>query len=252
MPNPHRPARPRPRLPPTQAPPPSHASHAHRKPRPLEATPPRAAKFSRLFRLLPSLDVAVGAKKSKAEKLRQVRRLEKVSEEVSLGASRPSTLTFSRRHNFSPDVTSLEGREKSRQPVTSREGQSRRPRIETRTYNLPEKAKQRTGCQPNCRDKASPAQSSWPPQRAVCTKAVREGGQRLGGTLFGLHRRTGWKEKRGRKKKEEEEEEEKKKDLQDIQGLISVDRSSKATQPLTIPRPIQVVCKGSSPRNRQV
>ena len=45
---------------------------------------------------------------------------------------------------------------------------------------------------------------------------------------------------------------EKKKDLEDIQGLISVDRSSKATQPLTIPRPIQVVCKGSSPRNRQV
>ena len=31
-----------------------------------------------------------------------------------------------------------------------------------------------------------------------------------------------------------------------MQGLISVDRSSKATQPLTIPRPIQVVCKGSS------
>ena len=31
-----------------------------------------------------------------------------------------------------------------------------------------------------------------------------------------------------------------------------MDRSSKATQPLTIPRPIQVVCKGSSPRNRQV
>ena len=43
-----------------------------------------------------------------------------------------------------------------------------------------------------------------------------------------------------------------KKDLEDIQGLISVDRSSKATQPLTIPRPIQVVYKGSSPRNRQV
>ena len=43
-----------------------------------------------------------------------------------------------------------------------------------------------------------------------------------------------------------------KKDLEDIQGLISVDRSSKATQPLTIPRPIQVVCKGSSPKNRQV
>ena len=37
-----------------------------------------------------------------------------------------------------------------------------------------------------------------------------------------------------------------------MQGLISVDRSSKATQPLTIPRPIQVVCKGSSHRNRQV
>ena len=37
-----------------------------------------------------------------------------------------------------------------------------------------------------------------------------------------------------------------------MQGLISVDRNSKATQPLTIPRPIQVVCKGSSPRNRQV
>ena len=44
----------------------------------------------------------------------------------------------------------------------------------------------------------------------------------------------------------------KEKDLEDIQGLISVDRSSKATQPLTIPRPIQVVYKGSSPRNRQV
>ena len=43
-----------------------------------------------------------------------------------------------------------------------------------------------------------------------------------------------------------------KKDLQDSQGLISVDRSSKATQPLTIPGPIQVVYKGSSPRNRQV
>ena len=47
-------------------------------------------------------------------------------------------------------------------------------------------------------------------------------------------------------------EKKKKKDLEDIQGLISVDRSSKATQPLTIPRPIQVVYKGSSPRNRQV
>ena len=31
-----------------------------------------------------------------------------------------------------------------------------------------------------------------------------------------------------------------------------MDRSSKATQPLTIPRPIQVVCKGSSSANRQV
>ena len=42
------------------------------------------------------------------------------------------------------------------------------------------------------------------------------------------------------------------KDLKDRQGLISVDRSSKATLPLTTPRPVQVVCKGSSPRNRQV
>ena len=35
-------------------------------------------------------------------------------------------------------------------------------------------------------------------------------------------------------------------------SLISVDRSSKATQPLTIPRPIQAICKGSRPRNCQV
>ena len=38
-------------------------------------------------------------------------------------------------------------------------------------------------------------------------------------------------------------------DLQDRGGLISVDRNGKATLPLTIPRPIQVVYKGSSPRN---
>ena len=38
-------------------------------------------------------------------------------------------------------------------------------------------------------------------------------------------------------------------DRQDLQGLISADRNSKATLPLTIPRPIRVVCRRSSPRN---
>ena len=60
------------------------------------------------------------------------------------------------------------------------------------------------------------------------------------------------KKKKKKEKKKIEKGKKKKKDLQDIQGLISVDRNSKATQPLTIPRPIQVVCKGSSPINRQV
>ena len=38
-------------------------------------------------------------------------------------------------------------------------------------------------------------------------------------------------------------------DRQDTKGLISADRNSKATLPLTVPRPIRVVCRRSSPRN---
>ena len=38
-------------------------------------------------------------------------------------------------------------------------------------------------------------------------------------------------------------------DRQDMQGLTSADRNSKATLPLTVPRPIRVVCRRSSPRN---
>ena len=38
-----------------------------------------------------------------------------------------------------------------------------------------------------------------------------------------------------------------KEDRQDMEGLISADRNSKATLPLTIPRPIRVVCGRSSP-----
>ena len=38
------------------------------------------------------------------------------------------------------------------------------------------------------------------------------------------------------------------KDLEDWKGLISADRNDKATLPLTIPRPIRVVCGRSKPQ----